>query len=110
MGSVGGGETVGIFGLAELCYATLVIYLTQTPMNNYNNKLFMTNYFSFSEAAFRSWLLVTLDMKLVHYTMPEEGSGLELIPKLSISSPQVTIGGWSLFLPSSHVSLVYSFL
>ena len=55
MGSVGGGETVGIFGLAQLCYATLVIYLTQTPMNNYNNKLFMTNYFSFSEAAFRSW-------------------------------------------------------
>ena len=62
-------------------------------MNNYINKLFMTNYFSFSETAVRSWL----DMKLVHYTMPEEGSGLELIPRLvSSSSPQVAIGagGW----------------
>ena len=56
----------------------------------------MTNYFSFSETAVRSWLLVTLDMKLVHYTVPEEGSGLELIPRLyPISSPQVTIEGYS---------------
>ena len=63
----------------------------------------MTNYFSFSETAVRSWLLVTLDMKLVHYTLPEEGSGLELIPRLvPVPSPQVTIGGLSNYI-SSHV-------
>ena len=67
-------------------------------MNNYINKLFMTNYFSFSETAVRSWL----DMKLVHYTMPEEGSGLELIPRLVSSSSlqaQVTLGAGGCDVP-----------
>ena len=42
-------------------------------------------------------------MKLVHYTLPEEGSGLELIPRLvPVPSPQVTIGGLSNFI-YSHV-------
>ena len=93
------------------CYATSVIYMTQTPLNNYNNKLSMTNHFSFSETAVRSWLLVTLDMKLVHYTMPEEGSGLELIPRLvSSSSPQVSLRGLSFVLISSFPNCTIYFI